>query len=41
MSFRAGRRYTRMDYKLELVLIPVTTTFNADLFPAFGLQLKL
>ena len=32
MSFRAGPRYTRMDYKLELVLIPVTDVDRAKKF---------
>ena len=32
MSFRDGRRYTGMDYKLELVLIPVTDVDRAKKF---------
>ena len=32
MSFRAGLRYTGMDYKLELVLIPVTDVDRAKKF---------
>src|SRR5947209_18473024 len=32
MSSRAGPRYTRMDYKLELVLIPVTDVDRAKKF---------
>ena len=32
MSFLAGLRYTRMDYKLELVLIPVTDVDRAKKF---------
>ena len=32
MSLRAGPRYTRMDYKLELVLIPVTDVDRAKKF---------
>src|SRR6266436_1061696 len=32
MSLRAGPRYTRMDYKLELVLIPVTDVDRAKEF---------
>src|SRR5262252_1777209 len=32
MSFHAGPRYTRMDYKLELVLIPVTDVDRAKKF---------
>jgi catechol 2,3-dioxygenase-like lactoylglutathione lyase family enzyme len=32
MSFRAGPRYTRMDYKLELVLIPVADVDRAKKF---------
>ena len=32
MSFRDGPRYIRMDYKLELVLIPVTDVDRAKKF---------
>ena len=32
MSFRGGLRYTGMDYKLELVLIPVTDVDRAKKF---------
>ena len=32
MSFLAGFRYTRMDYKLELVLVPVTDVDRAKKF---------
>jgi hypothetical protein len=32
MSFRHGPRYIRMDYKLELVLIPVTDVDRAKKF---------
>src|SRR5260370_38178151 len=32
MSLRAGARYTRMDYKLELVLVPVTDVDRAKKF---------